>query len=314
VTLQEQIRQNRLRTALLLVLFAIPVAALAAAAALAVGPDGLVLVGVVAIAYGIFSWFACGRMIAAAAGARPAAPGQHPQARRALDTVAIAAGLPVTPPLYVVDDPAPNAFAAGRDPAHAFVAVTTGLLETMPRRELEGVLAHEISHVRNRDVRLMSLAAVLVGVIALASDLLLRVTLLGGGRGRDRRAGALPFAALLAAAVLAPLGATLLQLALSRRREFQADASAAEITGDAEGMALALKRLLVDPRPTRRINTATAHLYIESPIRQEPHRRRGAALFDTHPSLEDRIARLEQAGGFSLARDARAAAPAAPAA
>ena len=182
-------------------------------------------------------------------------PKQYPEAWGALETVAIGAGLPSTPPLYLIQDPAPNAFAAGRDAEHAYVAVTTGLLDTMPRRELEAVLAHEVSHVRNRDVRLMSLAAVLVGVIALVSDLVLKLTLFGGaGRGRRDNGGGNAFILIgvLAAAILAPIAASLLQLALSRRREYLADASAAEVTGDAEGMALALKRLLVDTKVTTR--------------------------------------------------------------
>ena len=149
-------------------------------------------------------------------------------------------GLDRTPPVYLIDDDAPNAFAAGRKPSDAYVAATTGLVELMDQRELEGVMAHEISHIRNRDVRLMTLAAVLVGVIALMADLLIRISLFGGGRRTTATAAATAIALIIAIAalVLAPISAALLQMALSRRREYLADASAAEITGDPEGLAL----------------------------------------------------------------------------
>jgi heat shock protein HtpX len=300
VTLQEQIRANRWRTLLVYVMFGLLAAGFSILLGLAFGTGFLIFFGVISIAYGAFSWFSAGKIIAVAAGAVPVDPKQYPEAAGALETVAIGAGLPKTPPLYLVQDPAPNAFAAGRDPEHAYVAVTTGLLDTMPRRELEAVLAHEVSHIRNRDVRLMSLAAVLVGVIALVSDLVLRLTLFGGmGRVRypDNGGNPLLLIGVLAATILAPIAATLLQFSLSRRREYQADASAAEITGDAEGMALALERLLVDTKVTTRITNATAHLYIESPTNQRQHQH-FAGLWNTHPSLESRIARLEQAGGF----------------
>jgi heat shock protein HtpX len=302
VTLQEQIRANRWRTLFIYVLFGLLAAVLAIVLGLAFGTGFLVVFGLIAIAYGAYMWFAAGKVIAAAAGAVRVDPKQYPEVAGALETVAIGAGLPQTPPLYMIQDPAPNAFAAGRDPEHAYVAVTTGLLDTMPRRELEAVLAHEISHVRNRDVRTMTLAAVLVGVIAIVSDIALRATLWGGaGRGRDRNnngGNAFILIGVLAAVILAPIAATLLQFSLSRRREYQADASAAEITGDAEGMALALEYLLEDTKTTTRITNATAHLYIESPTNQRTHQH-FAGLWNTHPSLESRIARLEQAGGFT---------------
>jgi heat shock protein HtpX len=301
VTLQEQIRANRWRTLLVYVMFALLAAGLSAILGLAFGTGFLIFFGVISIVYGVFSWYSAGKIIAVAAGAVRVDPKLYPEAEGALETVAIGAGLPQTPPLYLIQDPAPNAFAAGRDAEHAYVAVTTGLLDTMPRRELEAVLAHEVSHVRNRDVRLMSLAAVLVGVIALVSDLVLRLTLFGGagrGRSRDNGGNALILIGVIAATILAPIAATLLQFSLSRRREYLADASAAEITGDAEGMALALKRLLVDTKVTTRITNATAHLYIESPTNQRQHQH-FAGLWNTHPSLESRIERLEQAGGFT---------------
>ena len=252
MTLQEQIRSNRIRTGVVLLGFAVLALAFVAVIAGAYDPGIAGVVGVVAIVYGLFSWFAAGRMIAAASGAHPVTKAEQPELYRVLENVAIAAGLTKTPDLYMIDDASPNAFAAGRNPEHAYVAVTTGLVQLLDERELEGVLAHEVAHIRNRDVRLMSLAAVLVGVIALASDMLMRITIFGGG---DRREGGLgAFGAIIGilAALLAPIGAALLQMALSRRREYLADASAVETTGDAEGLARALAALRDDHRPCKR--------------------------------------------------------------
>ena len=302
MTLQQQIRANRVRTTFVLFGFAILVGIFTAAVYFAFQPGVAGFIGIIAIVYGIVSWFAAGAMIAAASGAHKVTKEQQPELYRALENVGIAAGLAKTPDLYMIDDPSPNAFAAGRDPDHAYVAVTTGLAKMMDKRELEGVLAHEVSHIRNRDVRLMSLAAVLVGVIALASDLLMRITIFGGGSDeREGGLGAVGVIVGLVAAVLAPVGATLLQMSLSRRREYLADASAVEITGDAEGLAMALAALRDDTQPLHTVTRATAHLYIEAPL-NKANGLSGAlsGLFDTHPSLEARIARLEQAGGFQL--------------
>jgi len=302
MTLQQQIRANRWRTLWLLMLFALMVGLLGAVLGYAFQPSLLIVVGVVGIVYGIFSWIAAGGIVAGATGAQPADKAEYPRLYHVVETVAIAAGLPQPPPIYVVDDPAPNAFAAGRSPDKAYVCVTTGLLNLMDERELEGVIAHEISHVRNRDVRLMTLVAVLVGVVALLSDFLLRISFFGGGRRSGDSAGLIAFALGIAALIIAPIAAVLIQLCISRRREYLADASAAEITGDGEGIALALRKLLIDTTSTRHASRAVAHLYIENPQNQATGV--GTAfrgLFDTHPPLEDRIHRLEEAGGFKLA-------------
>jgi heat shock protein HtpX len=222
-----------------------------------------------------------------------------PELYRLIENVSIAAGLPATPPVFLVDDPAPNAFAAGSRPSTIYVGVTTGLRKLMPARELEAVLAHEISHIRNKDVKLMTLAAVLVGVIAMISDFAFRMAFFGGRGSRDRNP--VQIIAAVVALVLAPLAAVMLQMALSRRREFLADASAAAILNDPEAMALALRRLQLDTSEIAYADRATAHLFIESPTRAV--KGPGAflsGLFQTHPPLEDRIAALEQAGGFHL--------------
>jgi heat shock protein HtpX len=302
MTLQQQIRANRVRTTFVLFGFAILVGIFSAAVYFAYKPGVAGFIGIIAIVYGIVSWFAAGAIIAAVSGAHKVTKEQQPELYRALENVGIAAGLAKTPDLYMIDDPSPNAFAAGRDPDHAYVAVTTGLANMMDKRELEGVLAHEVSHIRNRDVRLMSLAAVLVGVIALASDLLMRITIFGGASDeREGGLGAIGVVVGLVAAVLAPVGATLLQMSLSRRREYLADASAVEITGDAEGLAMALAALRDDTQPLHTVTRATAHLYIESPLRDHKGLRSSlGGMFDTHPPLDDRIEVLEKMGGFTL--------------
>ena len=306
MTLQQQIRANRLRTLVVLLGFGALCGVFVAIVYYAYQPGVAGFIGIIAIVYGLISWFAAGSIIAAASGAHPVTKEQQPRVYRLLENVSIAAGLRKTPDLYWVDDSSPNAFAAGRDPDHAYVAVTSGIVELMDDRELEGVLAHEVSHVRNRDVRLMSLAAVLVGVIALAADLLMRITIFGGGDDeRDGGLGGLAVIVGLVAAVLAPIGASLLQMSLSRRREYLADASAVEITGDAEGLARALAALRDDTQPLRTVTRATAHLYIESPLRDHKGLRSSlGGMFDTHPPLEERIARLEQMGGFTLPQPA----------
>jgi heat shock protein HtpX len=298
MTLQQQIRANRWRTLLVVVAFVALVMVVSAASYGFLGQGGAVGLLAFGIAYGLFAWWNAGRMIGGLTHAAPLEKRDDPELYRLLENVSIAAGLPSTPPLYLVDDPAPNAFAAGAKPEQAYVAVTSGLRRLMPARELEAVLAHEVAHIRNRDVRLMTLAAVLVGVVAMISDFAFRMAF-WGSRGNNRNPVQLISA--IVALILAPLAALLLQMALSRRREFLADASAAAMLNDAEAMALALRRLQLDQSEVAYADRATAHLYIESPTRAI----RGAGgfmagLFQTHPSLDDRIEALEQAGGFRL--------------
>ena len=302
MSLQEQIRANRIRTAIVLLEFVLLIAVFGAAVYYAFNPAIGIVIGVVGLAYGLFSYFGAGGLVASVSHASPVTKAEQPALVRAVENVSIAAGLDRTPPVYLIDDDAPNAFAAGRKPSDSYVAATRGLVELMDQRELEAVMAHEISHIRNRDVRLMTLAAVMVGVIALMADLLFRVSLFGGGR-RDNRDGGnvITLVIGIAALVLAPISAALLQASLSRRREYLADASASEITGDPEALATALAKLGNDKRPLKYVTRATAHLYIESPLRDNVGLRSSlGGLFDTHPPLEDRIHRLEEAGGFDI--------------
>ncbi len=303
MTLQQQIRANRFRTVLVLAAFGLLVIALGGAA-YALGGAGLGgIVLVVGAVYGVFAYISSGSMVAKLTGAHPVTREEWPEVYHLIDTVSIAAGMEAAPPLYVVKDPAPNAFAAGRVPAKSYVVVTSGLLESMSKRELEGVLAHEVSHIRNRDVRLMTLAAVLVGVVALVSDLLARMLYFGGGRrkGGGSGQGWIFLVLAIVTILLAPLAAVMVQMALSRRREYLADASAAEITNDPEGLALALRRLELDHREIQHVTSATAHLYIETPLRNATGPAKFVAgLFNTHPPLAARIGVLEEAGGFRL--------------
>jgi heat shock protein HtpX len=280
--------------------FAVLIVVFAAASAVFVGRAGAIGLLAFGAAYGLFAWWNAGRLVGGLTHAQPLEKRDDPELYRLIENVSIAAGLPATPPIYLIDDPAPNAFAAGSRPSSIYVGVTSGLRKLMPERELEAVLAHEISHIRNKDVRLMTLAAVLVGVIAIISDFAFRMAFFGGrGGGRDRNP--LQLIAAIVAILLAPLAAVLLQMALSRRREYLADASAAAILNDPEAMALALRRLQLDTSEVQYADRATAHLFIESPTRAV----RGsgaflAGLFQTHPSLQARIEVLQEAGGFEL--------------
>ncbi|MFN0152932.1 MAG: M48 family metallopeptidase [Gaiella sp.] len=299
MTLQQQIRANRFRSLLVLLLFAALIAVLAGV--LAVGVDRSLGIGVLVagLVYTIVSLAASRRMVTSLAHATPVvAKEDDPELFRIVENVSIAAGLTKPPQIWVIDDPAPNALAGGLRPETSLVAVTTGLRQLMSRRELEGVIAHEIAHIRNRDTRLMTIAAVLAGAVAMICDIAFRMALAGRGRRDQSPITVIP---VIVALVLAPIAAMMLQLALSRRREFLADASAAAILNDPEAMALALRKLQLDQQTVHYADHAIAHMYIESPV----HRIRGVGellgnLFQTHPPLEERISRLEEAGGFRV--------------
>ncbi|MCW2960621.1 MAG: protease [Thermoleophilia bacterium] len=302
MTVQAQITANRLRTLIVLLGFAVLMGAVVLLVGGLYDPSIAGVVGIGAILYGIVAYFASGRMIASISGAHPITRSEHPELWNAVDNAAIAAGLAKTPDVYIIEDAAPNAFAAGRTPETSYVAATTGLLALLDRRELEGVMAHEIAHVRNRDVRLMTLAAVLTGSLVLLCDILMRMTLFGGGGRRNDSGGSNVIVLIvgIVVVVLAPILAGMLQMSLSRRREYLADASAVDIAGDADGLASALEKLAADPTPLARVTRATAHLYIESPLRDHAGLRSGiGGLFDTHPPMDERIARLRAMGGHT---------------
>lgn len=205
---------------------------------------------------------------------------------REVENLAITAGIS-KPRIYVINDSAPNAFATGRDPDHAVIAVTTGLLSKLNKQELEGVIAHEMSHIGNYDIRLMTIVVVLVGLVALLSDFFLRWRIFGGRRDNDNSGGFI-FLIAIALAILAPIAAILIQLAVSRKREFLADATGALLTRYPEGLASALEKISKDHESLEVANRATAHLYIENPVKGKNI----SALFSTHPPVEERIKRL----------------------
>ncbi len=221
-------------------------------------------------------------------GAKIADKSTHRTLYTVVENLSIAAGLPM-PKVYFVDDPALNAFATGRDPKHAAVATTTGLLEKLSKVELEGVIAHELSHVGNYDTRLMGIVSILVGSIAILADVFLRSMFWGGNRDRDNRNNQIFMIIGIIAAILAPIAATLIQLAVSRRREYLADASGALLTRYPDGLADALLKIAADPKPLKRASNATAHFYIENPFKGKAAKSFLTGLFSTHPPVEDRI-------------------------
>lgn len=262
----------------------------------------LVIAVIIAVTQALVSYYYSDSITLAVSGAKEV-PRKEPylDLHRVVENLAITGGLP-KPKIYIIDDSAPNAFATGRDPKHASIAVTSGLLEKLNKTELEGVIAHELSHVGNYDIRLMTVVVVLVGVVALLSDFFLRWTWFGGRRRSDGDSGQLGlilFIIAIAMAILAPLAATLIQLAISRKREFLADASGALLTRYPEGLASALEKISKDRGPLGVANKATAHLYIVNPFKEnaegDGHGSRGwfAGLFDTHPPVEERIKRLK---------------------
>ena len=301
MTLQEQIRSNRFRSAIVVLGFALLLLLVAGLIGLALDLSLGAVALAAAAAYGIFALLRSRSMIARFTRARELAPDELTPLRRLVDNVSIAAGLPVTPEVRIVEDDAPNAFAAGLRPERSYVGVTTGLLRVMPKRELEAVLAHEVSHIRNRDTYLMTIATVFAGAIAVIADIGFRSIAYGG---RSRKAGALVAVLAVVGLILAPYAALLLRMSLSRRREFLADAGAAEVLNDPEAMALALRRLEVDTTTIRYADASTAHLWVESPTERVGSRGSGilefSSWFNTHPPMRARIAALEEAGGFRL--------------
>lgn len=248
---------------------------------------------VIAVLTNIGSYWWSDKLVVAMTGATPADPVRYRDLHNIVENLALTAGLP-KPKVYVVEDPAPNAFATGRDPEHAVVCVTSGILPLLTKVELEGVIAHELSHVGNRDMLVSTMAVVLAGFIAILSDIFLRMTMYGG-RGRDDngRAGGILLIAGIVLAILAPIGATLIQLAISRKREFLADASGALLTRYPEGLATALEKISKYGRPMIKANTATSHLFIADPFGPGGSlSEKISNLFQTHPPVSARIAAL----------------------
>lgn len=266
---------------------------------------GLDMVGIALIVSGFmsfFSYYYSDKIILTISGAREAKREEFFDFYTVTENLCLGAKMP-KPKLYVIEDTAMNAFATGRDPEHAVVCATTGLLSRLNRSEIEGVVAHELSHVKNYDIRLMSIVTILVGFVALLSDWMIRMTYFGGGRRRNRdnqeggQIEVILFIVGLILAILSPIIAQLIQLAISRRREFLADASAVGFTKNPEGLAKALEKITADKEPLEAANKATAHLYIANPLKNT-HSAVGmfAKMFATHPPVEERIKALRQLG------------------
>jgi heat shock protein HtpX len=261
------------------------------------GTEGLIFALVLAVGMTVGSYYYSDKIVLAMSKARPVTKEEFPYLYNVVEGLTIAAGLPA-PRCYVIDDTAPNAFATGRNPKNSVIVVTTGLLEKLNRVELEGVVAHEMSHIKNYDVLLQTLTVVMVGVVALLSDWMRRSFWWGGGRRRSSDKGkgsggaAIILALALIMAILSPLIAQLIRLAISRKREFLADASGAMLTRYPPGLASALRKISADKEPLEAANKATAHLYIVNPLKdiRGPVNR----LFSTHPPIEERIAALEK--------------------
>ena len=250
----------------------------------AVGTAGMALVFAGLMSIG--SYYYSDKLVLSTSGARPATKQEFPKYFRIVENLAIGSGLS-TPKIYVINDPSPNAFATGRDPKHAVVAATTGLLDIMSESELEGVLAHELSHIKNFDIRLAGVVAVLVGFVAILSDLFIRATFFRDSD--DNKGNAIFLVIAIILAILSPIAAILIQTAVSRKREYLADASGVLLTRYPEGLASALEKLKNDHTPPRSASNATAHLFIENPFDNKKVKNLFTGLFNTHPPLEERI-------------------------
>ena len=280
------VSQNKRNTILIMSVFVIIIGIIGLFIGVATDSYSLALIiFICAILYAWLQYFIAGKLAMMMTGAQEISKNDAPELWRVVENLSIASGMPM-PKVYIIDDPAPNAFATGRDPNHAIVGATTGLLDIMDKRELEAVMAHEMSHVRNYDIRVSMIAFGLVSAIGLFADLALRMMFYSDDRDRD--ANPIVYALGLIVVILAPLLATIIQLAVSRQREYLADASGVLLTRDTEGLASALEKLRQYGRPMQKQSSSTANLFMNNPLKPGFF----SKLFSTHPPLEDRIARL----------------------
>jgi heat shock protein HtpX len=292
--LYSAIAANKRNTLIILIGFVLLLGALAYGWGVASG-NGSSAVWIIAfvIGYALFQYFASGRIAVSMSGAVEIQKADNPRLYRIVENLAISQGLPM-PKVYIINDPAPNAFAAGRDPKHAVVAATTGLLEIMNDNELEGVMAHEIGHVKNYDIRVSTIVFGLIAAVGLLADFALRAAFFSGGRGRNSgNLGAVLILIGIVGWIVAWLIGPMVRAAISRQREYLADASGAEMTRYPEGLASALQKLGEYGRPMRRVDSAMAHMFINDPVKPGVVER----AFSTHPPISKRIERLRQIGG-----------------
>ena len=293
----DEIRKNKIRSWILIFIFVVIIANLGAAIGFIYGSLvlGIIFSVILSLFYISFSYFSGDKAILRTAGAKEVTKKEYPYLFHLTDGLSVSAGLP-KPKAYVIEDSALNAFATGRDPEHASITVTTGLLKKMNRQELEGVIAHEMSHIKNYDVRFMMLVVMLAGVITLLSDFMLRSFFYSGKGNSDSKKGKAFGVLILVAvllAILSPIIGELIRLSISRKREFLADANAAVLTRYPPGLASALRKIAKDPDPlVDKANKATAHLFISTPFRKE--NKFVSGMFLTHPPIEERIKKLQE--------------------
>lgn len=296
----ESIKKNKIESAVIIGIFILAITLIVyyICNALNLGTFSIVIALIVSIASSWGSYYYSDKIVLSLNKARPATKEEDLQLVNILDSLMVASGLPIKPKLYVVDDAQPNAFATGRNPENAVVCVTTGLLEKLDYYELEGVLAHEMSHIKNYDIRLSCVVSVMVGFIVMISDLFSRMLFWGGLRGRDSDSNSKGNGILmiigLVFLILSPIFGSLMQLALSRRREFLADSTAVEFTRNPEGLISALEKLENDPNQLETANSATANMYIVNPFKKDTKegKKKTSSIWSTHPSTADRIEAL----------------------
>lgn len=294
-----EIRNNKIKSYILIFFFIIIVGVLGSIIGLIYNNlyFGLILSMGAGLIYSMIVFKSGDKMILSMSGAKPVTKKEYPHLFHTIEGLQIAAGLKKTPKAYVINDSAMNAFATGKDPEHSSITVTTGLMKVLNREELEGVVAHEMSHIKNYDIRFMMLTTVLIGIVTLLSDFILR-SFLWGGMGRRRNNNNNNMTLILIAvglllAILTPIIGEIMRLAISRKREYMADASGATLTRYPAGLANALKKISKDPDPlVDKANKATAHLFISTPFRKKKSLM--SRLFSTHPPIQDRIKRLEE--------------------
>ncbi|CAN5419337.1 zinc metalloprotease HtpX [soil metagenome] len=294
-TLQEQISANKRASVIYSIFLVLLLAALGTAIVGTYRPHewylGTAGAFVLGIIMAMIARYSGSSIILSISGAREATAAEYQMLNNVVEEMAIAGGIP-KPKIYVIDASSPNAFATGSDPEHAVVCITTGLLQKLDRDELQGVMAHELSHIRNFDIRFMTTIAMVAGLIPLLADLFVRMQWFGGGRRRNSRddngLSTIFMIVGLVLSVLAPICAKLLELAISRQREYLADASAAEMTRYPEGLARALQKISNDPEPMQNVNRATQHMFIVNPLKGMDV----SSMFSTHPPTKERIARL----------------------
>jgi len=283
------ISSNKWKTWLIMILFVIFITTIVYVMSKALGLSALSMSGLALVIAGVMSigsFYYSDKLVLSTSGAKIARKNEFPKYFRTVENLAIGAGLPL-PKIYVINDLSPNAFATGRDPKHAVVAATTGLLDMMTEAELEGIIAHELSHIKNYDIRLAGVITVLVGFVAILSDLFIRATFFRNSD--DNKGNAIFLVIAIVLAILSPIAASLIHLAVSRKRELLADASGVLLTRYPEGLASALEKLAKDHTPPKTASNATAHLFIENPFDNKKVKNMLTGLFNTHPPLEERI-------------------------